>query len=53
MPKFIGIKKLWYHDVLTSAPTQSGMSTLVGESTEITNVHQDTWSYTPAKVAWI
>lgn len=45
MPKFIGLKKLWYHDPLTTAPTQSGLAALVSGSTEIKNVHQDAWGY--------
>ena len=45
MPKFIGIKQLWYTDPLTAAPTQSGMATLVSIATEILNIHQDTWGY--------
>ena len=42
---FIGIKKIWYGNVLESAPTYSGMATLVAGMTEVTNVHQDTWGY--------
>lgn len=42
---FIGIKKLYYTDVLSTEPTQSGMATLVSGATEIKNVHQDTWGY--------
>lgn len=45
MPKFIGIKRLWYGSVLTAIPTQSGISSLISASTEITNIHQDTWGY--------
>lgn len=45
MPKFIGIKKLWYTDSLTAAPTKAGMATLVAAATEVKNVHQDTWGY--------
>ena len=45
MPKFIGIKKLWYCDPLTAAPTQATLTTLVNAATEIKNVHQDTWGY--------
>ena len=46
MPKFIGIKRLWYGDVLDAIPTQSSVATLISNSTEILNVHQDTWGYT-------
>ena len=45
MPKFIGIKKLWYLDTLTTAPTQATLSTLIQSATEIRNVHQDAWGY--------
>ncbi len=48
MPKFIGIKQLWYGDVISVATnlTQSGVAALISASTEIKNVHQDTWGYT-------
>ena len=46
MAKFIGIKRLWYGSPLVTAPTQASVSTLIGNSTEVTNVHQDTWGYT-------
>ena len=42
---FIGIKKLWYGNVLESAPAYNDMATLVAGMTEITNIHQDTWGY--------
>lgn len=49
MSKFIGIKKLWYGAPInaTSAEnlTQAGVATLIAASTEIKNVHQDTWGY--------
>lgn len=45
MPKFIGIKQLWYTDPLASAPTQAGLSALISGATEVLNVHQDTWGY--------
>ena len=45
MPKFIGIKQLWYAEPLTTAPTQAGLNALVESATEIKNVHQDTWGY--------
>ena len=37
----VNIKKLWYRDVLTAAPTDG--ESLVEGATEIDNVHQDTW----------
>lgn len=42
----INIKKLWYGDVLATAPTLTaeGMKALVAKMTEIKNVHQDTWT---------
>lgn len=48
MNTFIGLKKLWYGNVLSTAPTYSGMATLVAGMTEVTNVHQDTWGYEEA-----
>lgn len=48
MNTFIGLKKLWYGDVLNSAPAYNDMATLVAGMTEVTNVHQDTWSYEEA-----
>ena len=48
MNTFIGLKKLWYGDVLSAAPTYSGMDTLVAGMTEVKNVHQDTWGYEEA-----
>lgn len=43
--KFIGIKRLWYTDVLSTAPTQDGIATLISSATEVKNVHQGTWGY--------
>ena len=37
----VSIKKLWYTDVLTDAPTSG--EALTASATEIENVHQDTW----------
>ena len=48
MPKFIGIKQLWYGNVMAVAPTQAGMSALVQGMTEVKNIHQDTWGYQEA-----
>lgn len=50
MPKFIGIKQLWYGPVMTTAPTgKADLQALVeGQAatyTEVKNVHQDTWGY--------
>lgn len=43
---FIGIKRLWYTDPLTTEPTQEGIATLTAAAKEIENVHQGTWGYT-------
>ena len=43
--KFIGLKKLWYTNVLTTAPSQAGLATLISGATEVKNVHQGTWGY--------
>ena len=40
----IDIQKLWYADPITSDLTASSLKTLLSTATEITNVHQDTWS---------
>lgn len=47
MNTFIGIKKLWYGDVLTSDTylTQATLATLVAGMTPVENVHEDTWGY--------
>ena len=47
MPKFIGIKQLWYGDVIsvTTNLTQAGVASLIAASTEVKNIHQDTWGY--------
>lgn len=46
MKPFIGIKKIWYGDSLTEAPTASGLKQLLASMTEVTNSHEGTWSYT-------
>ena len=45
MNTFISIKKLWYGDVMSSAPTSETIATLVESLTEVKNVHGDTWGY--------
>lgn len=48
---FIGLKRVWYGDVVTTvaAPetgyTAAELKTQIEKMTEITNVHQDTWGY--------
>lgn len=46
MKPFIGIKKIWYGDVINEAVTKTSLKTLIGEMTEVKNSHQDTWQYT-------
>ncbi len=46
MKPFIGIKKIWYGDVIDEAVTKASLKTLIGEMTEVKNSHQDTWQYT-------
>lgn len=45
MNTFISIKKLWYGDVMSTAPTAETIATLVASLTEVKNVHGDTWGY--------
>ena len=45
MPKFIGIKKLWYSDPANTEPSQAAIAQLIASATEVKNVHQDTWGY--------
>lgn len=46
MKPFIGIKKIWYGDVITSAVTKTNLKTWLGTATKVENSHQDTWTYT-------
>ena len=43
--QFIGIKKLWYTDPLTVAPTPDSLAALVASAKEVENVHEGTWGY--------
>lgn len=43
---FIGIKKIWYGEPIKAAVTADSLKTWIGTAKEVTNVHQDTWSYT-------
>ena len=43
---FIGIKRLWYGDVIAQAVTKASLPTIIGDMTEVKNSHQDTWGYT-------
>lgn len=45
MNTFIALQKLWYGDVLTTAPTYGDMDNLIKNMTEVKNVHGDTWGY--------
>ncbi len=48
---FIGLKRVWYGDVVTTVTSPdtgysaAELKTLISSLTEITNVHQDTWGY--------
>lgn len=46
MKPFIGIKKIWYGEPISEALTATKLKTWLGTATEVTNSHQDTWSYT-------
>lgn len=46
MKPFIGIKKIWYGDPMTEAMTSSKLKSWLSTAKEVTNSHQDTWSYT-------
>lgn len=46
MKPFIGIKRIWYGDIIAEALTKENLPTKIGEMTEIKNSHQDTWGYT-------
>lgn len=46
--QYIGIKRIWYTDVITSALTAKAVKALIAESGdahEVKNSHQDTWGY--------
>lgn len=42
---FIGLKRLWYGDVITENVTKVFLETWLGTAKEIKNVHEDTWKY--------
>lgn len=46
MKPFIGIKKIWYGEPISEALTATKLKTWLGSATEVTNSHQDSWSYT-------
>lgn len=47
MKPFIGIKRVWYGDVLTANLTNAAaVASLVQNMTEVKNVHDGTWGYT-------
>lgn len=48
MNTFISLQKLWYGDVLETAPTQATIDTVISKFTEVKNVHGDTWGYEEA-----
>ncbi|TWV64059.1 hypothetical protein [Parabacteroides distasonis] len=46
--QFIGIKRIWYADVITTAVTAAAVKALIasnGNAKEVLNAHQDTWGY--------
>lgn len=46
--QFIGIKRIWYSDVITTAVTAAAIKALLADkekTIEVTNSHQDTWGY--------
>lgn len=43
---FIGIKRLWYGDVIAAAVTKTSLPTTISSMTEVKNSHEDTWGYT-------
>lgn len=46
MKPFIGIKRLWYGEPLTTEPSVKNILTTVATMTEVKNVHNGTWGYT-------
>lgn len=46
MKPFIGIKRIWYGEPLSAAPTAATIASLVASMTEVKNSHEGTWSYT-------
>lgn len=49
MKPFIGIKKIWYGEPMTVAPTNATLLNLLStqnQYTEVKNSHEGTWSYT-------
>lgn len=42
---FIGIKRIWYGDVIAEAVTKTSLPTIIAEMTEVKNSHQNTWGY--------
>ena len=43
--QFIGIKRIWYSDVINEPVTFLSIEQLLKESHEVLNLHQDTWGY--------
>lgn len=46
---FIGIKQLWYGDLIKEAPTEENIKTWISSATEVKNVHNDTWGYSQSE----
>ena len=46
--QYIGIKRIWYADVITTTVTAAAIKALLADktkATEVLNAHQDTWGY--------
>lgn len=43
--QYIGIKRIWYAEPITTAVTAASVKALLGTATEVKNSHQDTWGY--------
>ena len=45
MEKFIGIKQIWYGEVINEVLTAGKLKTWLGTATEVKNSHDGTWGY--------
>lgn len=46
MKPYIGIKQIWYGEVISTDLTETTLKTWLSTATEVKNSHQDTWGYT-------
>lgn len=46
MKPYIGIKQIWYGEVISTDLTATTLKTWLSTATEVKNSHQDTWGYT-------